>query len=58
MKKEYVKPAVLVEEILFETMIATSNGNVNPDGGDTGLGGQPGYGDSNDRRGGWGNLWD
>lgn len=55
MKKEYVKPAVLVEEILFETMIAASVGAggsvVEPD--------TPVVpGEANDRRGGWGNLWD
>lgn len=54
MKKNYVKPETAVENVMVETMIATSGNNP---------GGQvpvvPGEGDefSNDRRGGWGDLW-
>ena len=54
MKKEYVKPEFLVEDILLETMIATSGGgtggNLDPDGpGEEPL--------ANDRRGSWGDFW-
>lgn len=53
MKKEYLKPEILVEEILVETMIATSDGQTEVAPG-TGPGGEW----ANDRRGGWGDLWD
>lgn len=48
MKKNYVKPAIAVEEILFVEMIATSTGF----GGD----GEGEEADANEKRG-WGNLW-
>jgi len=51
MKKEYIKPEMAVEEILVETMIATSPGGVEEGEPDQPLG-------TNDRRGGWGDLWD
>ena len=48
MKKEYVKPEMVMEEILLEAMIATSIEV--EEGEDDGRG-------ANDRRGGWGDLW-
>ncbi len=53
MKKEYIKPEIAVEEILVETMIATSPGDT-----EVGVGGDDLPVGTNDRRGGWGNLWD
>ena len=49
MKKEYVKPEMVMEVILLETMIATS---IEVEEGET-----DGRG-ANEHRGGWGNLWD
>ena len=49
MKKEYVKPEFLVEDILLETMIATSS----EIGGD----GSGEDADANERRGSWGDFW-
>ena len=51
MKKNYVKPAIAVEEILLEEMIATSSGL------DLDKPAEPGTdADANVKRG-WGNLW-
>jgi hypothetical protein len=49
MKKEYIKPEIAVEEILVETMIATSS-NVDPNNPQV-------PGESNSHRGDWGDLW-
>ena len=56
MKKEYVKPEMVMEELLLEGMLAQSGGNP---GGEVGGGlGEEGEEPlSNDRRGGWGDLW-
>ena len=51
MKKEYIKPEIVVEEITLETMLAASDIH----SGNPGESGDP---DANERRGGWGNLWD
>ena len=51
MKKEYIKPEMVVEEILLESMMMSNSQTVNPDGP-----GKPPR--SNQRRGDWGNLWD
>ena len=48
MKKEYVKPETAVENVMVETMFAASDVIQEPDGGELG---------SNERRGGWGDLW-
>ena len=52
MKKEYIKPEVLVEEVLLEGMLALSDPSQDFDHTE-------GEGDdsANDRRGGWGDLW-
>lgn len=48
MKKEYVKPEMVMEEILLGSMLASS-ASIEEGEGD---------GDyANDRRGGWGDLW-
>ena len=48
-KKEYVKPEMAMEEILLVNMLAASAPVVDGEGdGDY----------SNERRGGWGSLWD
>lgn len=49
MKKTYIAPEMSVEEILVETMLAASTMTITNDEVDAA---------SNDRRGGWGNLWD
>lgn len=57
MKKEYVKPEMVLEEILLEGMLALSNGGGN---GDTEIGGgvgDDGPSDANSHRGSWGDLW-
>ena len=48
MKKDYVKPETAVENVMVETMIATSGavGGENTDESPV-----------NERRGGWGDLW-
>lgn len=56
MKKEYIKPELMVEEVLLEAMLM--GGSIIP-----GEDGEVGEGDilSNkrqNRRGSWGNLWD
>ena len=60
MKKEYVKPEMVMEEILLEGMLAQS-GELGGGGTDMGGGGvdRPGGGrpDANEHRGGWGDLW-
>lgn len=49
-KKEYVKPEMVVEEFMAEIAFLDAS---NPEiGGEFG-----GEFDSNDRRGGWGDLW-
>lgn len=48
MKKEYIKPEMLVEEILLSSMLAVSAPVTDTEGdGDY----------ANERRGGWGDLW-
>lgn len=49
MKQTYIKPEMNVEEILVATMLAASTMSITNDEVDAA---------SNDRRGGWGNLWD
>ena len=50
MKKEYIKPEMTVENILLESMIATSVSiSDETTDADATMG--------NDRRGGWGSLW-
>lgn len=52
MKKEYIKPEMVVEELLTVEMLAASTefgGDVNENTPPPG---------ANDRRGEWGNLWD
>ncbi len=50
MKKTYITPEMEVMNIETVEMIAASIAVVNDEGGEEMLG--------NDRRGGWGNLWD
>ena len=51
MRKEYVKPEMVTENIILESMLAASNEQVeiNPD--------QTGPATANEHRGGWGDLW-
>ena len=54
MKKEYIKPEIIIENIQFESMLALSTEN---------MGSNEKPGDQNDfnankRRGTWGNLWE
>lgn len=52
MKKEYIKPEIVVEEFVSEIYMQSTS--------DDEIGQKPGEGIplSNDRRGEWGNLWD
>lgn len=53
MRKEYVKPSIQIEELIVESMLATSGNEhveIKP--------GQGGGADANEHRGSWGNLWD
>ena len=55
MKKEYIKPEIIIEEILLEGMLASSDMEL-PGGG-----GSSDEFDANgrrERRGTWGNLWE
>lgn len=52
-KKHYVRPQVVVEEIECNTMLATSNLKYSDESADKDLEVL-----SNDRRGSWGNLWE
>ena len=56
MKKEYIKPEMVVEEIVLETMLL-SDSFIQGEGGEGGDGdfGAPGR---REGRGTWGNLWD
>ena len=56
MKKEYVKPETAVENVMVETMLASSQGPQGPSLGGGDVSGEPK--EANNRRGGWGNLWD
>lgn len=54
MKKEYIKPEIIIENILLESMLATSNeymGSVETPGTDDDF-------NANDRRGTWGDFWE
>jgi hypothetical protein len=54
MKKAYIKPEFIIENILLESVLAVSSENM-------GSNETPGTDDdfnANDRRGTWGNLWD
>ncbi len=56
-KKEYVKPEMVVEEFMAEiAFLEASTGGSTIPGGSTDEGGDGEF--SNERRGGWGNLWD
>ena len=55
MKKEYVKPSLVVEEILLESMVATSVGGSPIDPDAPGLEGDPN--EASARRGAWGDFW-
>ena len=50
MKQTYIKPEMNVEEILVATMLAASTMTITNDEVEEAA--------SNDRRGGWGSLWD
>lgn len=57
MKKNYEKPTIVVEEFVTEAgFLVASDQNQGNIGG---VGGEAGDGDlgANDRRGGWGDLW-
>lgn len=55
MKKTYLKPEVLSVDIVVETMIAQSNGNVSGDG--VGSGGTGGQRPKSASQGDWDNIW-
>lgn len=50
MKKEYVKPALVVEEILLESYMTSTSGMPVP-------GDESDEAGANDRRGSWGDFW-
>lgn len=58
-KKEYVKPEMVVEQFMAEIAFLDASGGDGSTGtipgGGTGEGGDGDF--SNDRRGGWGDLW-
>ena len=59
MKKEYIKPEIVVEEILLEGMLLAISGDTDIRGDGSGGGESEGGLEpwSNKRRGTWGNLW-
>lgn len=56
MKKEYVKPEMLVEQFMAEVAFLDASSDTNMGIGDGNQ--KPGGPAANDHRGGWGNLWD
>ena len=56
MKKEYIRPTAVMEIVTTESMLATSNPNVEGMGGNETPGGQDDF-NSNRHRGEWGSLW-
>lgn len=58
MKKTYIAPEMQVIEMEMETVLMSMSSSDLPGTSDDGK--SPGgmYGDANDRRGTWGNLWD
>ena len=58
MKKEYVKPEMVVEQFMAELAFLDASGSQTEVGG--GGSERPGGGrpDANEHRGGWGDLWD
>ena len=54
MKKEYIKPEIVVEQFMAE-LAFLGGSDTDIEGGSPGESGDP---DANERRGGWGNLWD
>ena len=52
MKKEYVKPEMVMEELLLEGMLAQSGAPEVGGGGE-----DDGPSDANSHRGSWGDLW-
>ena len=58
MKKEYVKPTVVVEEFMAELAFLGGSQTEGGDGSNVGGGAQGGVpAGSNEHRGGWGDLW-
>ena len=56
MKKEYVKPEMVVEQFMAELAFLDASGSQTEVGG--GDGPRPGGSmDANEHRGGWGDLW-
>lgn len=56
MKKEYIKPEITMEIVILESICTVSDNRENMGSNET-----PGTDadfNANDRRGGWGNLWD
>lgn len=56
MKKEYIKPEITMEIVMLESICTVSDNRESMGSNET-----PGTDDdfnANDRRGGWGNLWD
>ena len=54
MKKEYVKPEMVMEEFISEICLQTTSGGGNVD---QEVGGEEDDGFSNSHRGSWGDLW-
>lgn len=58
MKKMYVKPSMEVVEFYSNVVMRVGSLNVNVGGGDNAGDDEIVEAGSNDRRGGWGSLWD
>ena len=57
MKKEYIKPEMVMEIVILESMFATSSDYSEGMGSNETPGGPNDF-NANDRRGTWGSLWD
>jgi hypothetical protein len=58
MKKTYIAPEMQVIEMEMESVLMSMSSSDLPGTSDGGESSGGMYGDANDRRGTWGNLWD
>ena len=57
MKKEYIKPEIVTEILMLDSMLAGSSSNPSEGMGGNEKPGGPDEFNANDRRGVWGDIW-